>query len=109
MATETPTSVSVSPRLRGESGGSACYAASAQSYPAHLAHRHREVGATTFAGDRTCRHGQAVVGPGIVIGGGFGVQYTKATEDFEDQPFAAAILAGGGFRPRFLLSAGFAF
>jgi hypothetical protein len=53
--------------------------------------------------------GQAVVGPGIVIGGGFGVQYTKATEDFEDLPFAAAILAGGGFRPRFLLSAGFAF
>jgi hypothetical protein len=53
--------------------------------------------------------GQAMVGPGIVIGGGFGVQYTKATEDFEDLPFAAAILAGGGFRPRVLLSAGFAF
>lgn len=53
--------------------------------------------------------GQAVIGPGVVIGAGAGVQYTHATEDFEDLPFAAGILAGGGIRPRVLLSVGYAF
>ncbi len=53
--------------------------------------------------------GQAVIGPGILIGGGFGLQYTKASSDFGDLPLTASILAGGGVRPRFLLSAGYAF
>ena len=53
--------------------------------------------------------GQAMIGPGVILSGGFGLQYTKATEDFSDLPFAAAVIAGGGFRPRFLFSVGYAF
>lgn len=53
--------------------------------------------------------GQAVVGPGIVIGGGFGLQYTSVNQSFRDLPLTASILAGGGIRPRFLLSVGYAF
>jgi Protein of unknown function (DUF3575) len=55
--------------------------------------------------------GQAIIGPGIVIGGGFGLQYTKTTESLvtDNLNLAAAIVAGGGFRPRFLLHVGFAF
>lgn len=56
--------------------------------------------------------GQAVVGPGVVIGGGFGLQYTKTTKDFgstDGLNLPAEILVGGGFRPRFLLSVGYAF
>jgi hypothetical protein len=52
--------------------------------------------------------GQAVVGPGIVVGGGFGLQWTEATEDFQDMPLAAAAIAGGGVRPRFLVTVGYA-
>jgi len=55
--------------------------------------------------------GQAVVGPGITIGGGFGIQYTKTSEDIntENLNLASAIIAGGGTRPRFLFSVGYAF
>ena len=55
--------------------------------------------------------GQAVVGPGVVIGGGFGLQYTKTSENFDTGGLnlASAIVAGGGLRPRFLLSVGYAF
>ncbi|MDB4940735.1 MAG: hypothetical protein JWP97_269 [Labilithrix sp.] len=55
--------------------------------------------------------GQGVVGPGIVIGGGFGLQYTKTSQDIDtgNLNLASAIIAGGGIRPRFLLSLGYAF
>jgi hypothetical protein len=56
--------------------------------------------------------GQAVIGPGVVIGGGFGLQYTTTTKDFgstDGLNLAAEILVGGGWRPRFLLSVGYAF
>jgi hypothetical protein len=53
--------------------------------------------------------GQAVIGPGIVVGGGFGLQYTSVNASFNDLPLTASIIAGGGVRPRFLLSAGYAF
>ncbi len=56
--------------------------------------------------------GQGVVGPGIVIGGGFGLQATKNSKDFgstSDLNFASAVIAGGGIRPRFLFHIGYAF
>ncbi|HEU4406513.1 MAG TPA: DUF3575 domain-containing protein [Polyangiaceae bacterium] len=55
--------------------------------------------------------GQAVIGPGIVVGGGFGLQYTTTSRDIDTDNLnlASAIIAGGGVRPRFLFSAGYAF
>lgn len=55
--------------------------------------------------------GQFIVGPGIVIGGGFGLQYTSTSSNVSTDglPLAAAVIAGGGVRPRFLLSLGYAF
>lgn len=53
--------------------------------------------------------GQAMLKNGITIGGGFGLQNTKVNKDFTDLPLTAAILAGGGWRPRFLFSIGYAF
>lgn len=55
--------------------------------------------------------GQAVIGPGVVIGGGFGLQYTQNSRDIatDNLNLASAIIAGGGVRPRFNLSAGYAF
>lgn len=56
--------------------------------------------------------GQGVIGPGIVVGGGFGLQYTRVSEDASklgDLPLSATVLVGGGWRPRFLLSVGYAF
>jgi hypothetical protein len=55
--------------------------------------------------------GQAVIGPGIVLGGGFGLQYTSTSKDIatENLNLASAVIAGGGVRPRFLVHAGYAF
>ena len=55
--------------------------------------------------------GQAVVAGGLVIGGGFGMQHTRLTKDYDftDLPLTASSIAGGGWRPRFLMSLGFAF
>ncbi len=53
--------------------------------------------------------GQAQIGGGFVIGGGGGMQYTKVSKDFTSLPFAAAVVAGGGWRPRILLNLGYAF
>jgi hypothetical protein len=55
--------------------------------------------------------GQGVIGPGIVIGGGFGLQWTKNSKDLDTSNLnlASAIIAGGGTRPRFLFSIGYAF
>jgi len=55
--------------------------------------------------------GQGVVGPGVVIGGGFGLQWTKNSRsiDTDNLNLASAVIAGGGTRPRFLFSIGYAF
>lgn len=53
--------------------------------------------------------GQAMLKNGITIGGGFGLQHTNVSKDFTDLPLTAAILAGGGWRPRFLFSIGYSF
>jgi hypothetical protein len=53
--------------------------------------------------------GQAQLGGGFIIGGGGGMQYTKVSKKIEDLPIAAAIIAGGGWRPRFLFNLGYAF
>ncbi|HTA93791.1 MAG TPA: hypothetical protein VK745_29645 [Polyangiaceae bacterium] len=55
--------------------------------------------------------GQGVIGPGIVVGGGFGLQWTKTSKAINDDNFnlASAIIAGGGTRPRFLFTIGYAF
>jgi hypothetical protein len=53
--------------------------------------------------------GQHVFRNGFTIGGGFGLQYTKVNKDFTDLPLTAGVLAGGGFRPRFLLALGYSF
>jgi hypothetical protein len=55
--------------------------------------------------------GQGVIGPGIVIGGGFGLQWTKTSKDTDTNNYnvASAIIAGGGTRPRFLFTVGYAF
>jgi len=55
--------------------------------------------------------GQAIIGPGIVLGGGFGLQYTSTSQDLntDNLNLASAIIAGGGVRPRFLLTLAYAF
>jgi hypothetical protein len=53
--------------------------------------------------------GQHVFKNGFTIGGGFGMQYTKVNKDFFDLPVTAGIIAGGGWRPRFLLALGYSF
>jgi hypothetical protein len=55
--------------------------------------------------------GQGVVGPGIVVGGGFGLQWTKTSKDIDTNNLnlASAVIAGGGTRPRFLFTIGYAF
>ena len=53
--------------------------------------------------------GQAIIGDGFTIGGGFGLQYTKTSTTFNDLPLTSAILAGGGVRPRFLFTIGYSF
>ncbi len=54
--------------------------------------------------------GQAVIG-GFVIGGGGGLQSTKNSKSIatDGLNFASAIIAGGGLRPRALLTIGYAF
>ncbi|HET7543651.1 MAG TPA: hypothetical protein VFK05_27450 [Polyangiaceae bacterium] len=55
--------------------------------------------------------GQAVIGSGFVIGGGFGMQWTKNSKDIntDNYNFTSALIAGDGVRPRFLFSLGYAF
>ncbi|HEY2404779.1 MAG TPA: hypothetical protein VGI10_02205 [Polyangiaceae bacterium] len=54
--------------------------------------------------------GQAVLG-GFVVGGGAGFQSTKNSKNIatDGLNFASAIIGGGGFRPRVLLTFGYAF
>lgn len=55
--------------------------------------------------------GQAVIGPGIVVGGGFGLQYTRTTSDVDTTLLgrSATAAASHSVMPRFLLSVGYAF
>lgn len=55
--------------------------------------------------------GQAIIGPGIVVGGGFGLQYTSTSKDIDTNNLnlASAVIAGGGVRPRFLMTVAYAF
>lgn len=53
--------------------------------------------------------GQVIVGPGIVIGAGLGVQYNVSGLSYDENPaLMAEIIAGRGLRPRALLSFGYA-
>lgn len=53
---------------------------------------------------------QGIVGPGIVIGGGVGVQYVATSEKLpDDLNLATKGKIGGGVSPRFLLSVGYSF
>jgi hypothetical protein len=55
--------------------------------------------------------GQWMIGPGVVVGFGFGLQYLKSTADNASGslPLAASIITGSGVRPRALLTVGYAF
>ena len=54
--------------------------------------------------------GQGQVGGGFIIGGGFGMQYTKVSQSSNvSLPLTADIIAGGGWRRRFILTVGYAF
>jgi hypothetical protein len=63
------------------------------------------IGAAVDAG------GQWVIGPGVVVGFGFGLQYTSVSGDANTSglPLSAAVIAGNGIRPRTLLTVGYAF
>jgi len=55
--------------------------------------------------------GQWIIGPGVVVGFGAGLQYTSVSLDgsTDGLPLTAAIIAGGGVRPRALMTVGYAF
>jgi hypothetical protein len=78
------------------------YSASAEGLPSTS---FNSIGAAVDAG------GQWILGPGIVVGFGFGLQYTSVSAggNTDGLPLAAAVIAGGGVRPRTLLTVGYAF
>jgi hypothetical protein len=86
----------------GPSVLAAHYSASAEGLPSTS---FNSIGAAVDAG------GQWILGPGIVVGFGFGLQYTSVSAggDTDGLPLTAAIIAGGGVRPRTLLTVGYAF
>jgi hypothetical protein len=55
--------------------------------------------------------GQFIIGPGVVVGFGGGLQYTKNSEELNTDGLnlASAVIAGGGIRPRVLLAVGYSF
>jgi hypothetical protein len=55
--------------------------------------------------------GQFIIGPGVVVGFGGGLQYTKNSEEIntDNLNLASAVIAGGGVRPRLLLGVGYSF
>jgi hypothetical protein len=93
-------------------GPSAIFASYSQSAPSGAAPS-GSAGSDSFLsyGGAIDLGGQAVVGPGIVVGGGFGIQYTKTSKDIDtgNLNLASAVIAGGGIRPRFLATVGYAF
>ncbi len=55
--------------------------------------------------------GQFIIGPGVVLGFGGGLQYTSSGRDGDTSNLnlASAVIAGGGIRPRALLAVGYSF
>ena len=55
--------------------------------------------------------GQFLIGPGVIVGFGVGLQYTKNSLNgsTDGLGFAASAIAGDGLRPRALLTVGYAF
>lgn len=54
--------------------------------------------------------GQFILGPGVVLGFGGGLQYTSTgNSDTSGYNLASAVIAGGGVRPRLLLAVGYSF
>jgi hypothetical protein len=45
----------------------------------------------------------------IVVGGGVGIEYLQVSHDFGDLPIGPSTIASTGFKPRFLLEAGYGF
>jgi hypothetical protein len=90
-------------------GPSFIFASYSQSAPSNVPNASSD--SFTAVGGAVDIGGQAVVGPGIVLGGGFGLQYTANSKDIatENLNLASAVIAGGGVRPRFLLTLGYAF
>ena len=82
-----------------QSGGVATTAASASS------------DSFTSVGGALDLGGQFIIGPGVVVGFGAGLQYTKTSQDIDtaNLNLASAIIAGGGVRPRILLAVGYSF
>lgn len=90
-------------------GPSFIFAAYSQSAPSNVPNASSD--SFTAIGGAVDVGGQAVIGPGVVVGGGFGLQYTANSKDIntDNLNLASAVIAGGGVRPRFLLSLGYAF
>ena len=82
-----------------QSGGVATTAASASS------------DSFTSVGGALDLGGQFIIGPGVVVGFGAGLQYTKTSQDIDtaNLNLASAVIAGGGVRPRLLLAVGYSF
>jgi hypothetical protein len=80
-----------------QSGGVATGAASSDSF--------------TSVGGALDLGGQFIIGPGVVVGFGAGLQYTKTSQDLDtaNLNLASAVIAGGGVRPRLLLAVGYSF
>lgn len=55
--------------------------------------------------------GQFIIGPGVVLGVGGGLQYTSNSEEIntDNLNLASAVIAGGGVRPRLLFAVGYSF
>jgi hypothetical protein len=90
-------------------GPSFIFASYTQSAPSNVPNASSD--SFTAIGGAVDIGGQAVIGSGFVLGGGFGLQYTANSKDIntDNLNLASAVIAGGGIRPRFLLSAGYAF
>lgn len=92
-------------------GPSVLFASWSQSLPDGVPANTPKPDGFTAIGGALDLGGQAVIGPGVIVGAGFGLQYTKNSIDINTEKLniASAAIAGGGVRPRFLLSVGYAF
>ncbi|MEA2749518.1 MAG: hypothetical protein QOI41_3661, partial [Myxococcales bacterium] len=92
-------------------GPSVLFASWSQSLPDGVPANTPKPDGFTAIGGALDLGGQAVIGPGVIVGGGFGLQYTKNSIDVntDNLNIASAAIAGGGVRPRFLLSVGYGF
>lgn len=92
-------------------GPSVLFASWSQSLPDGVPANTPKPDGFTAIGGALDLGGQAVIGPGVIVGAGFGLQYTKNSIDVNTDKLniASAAIAGGGVRPRFLLSVGYAF